>query len=293
MKKVRDFLRRINAPELNAAVQQVKATPTLLADFQQAVNFVALSVTPLKQNQRNIGAINRQQQPRREGTTISFDTQSTALSITDITRVARGRGNRGRGGRFVRGARGGRIGQRGNGRGGRVSTGYYSPNDWAQLTREQQERILTQHGTKRNVSAISVMGNEYEYKYYDDGSYYDAEQFQQGSIDGNPTANNATQQESAIALGEQSMSGGSAGNEFGQRSRARYQNDDRYIGMFTSSQRHTSESQSADTNSSIHNISKIHTTRETMMSHCDDILDPQLDQGFSGGFRVLRLLTFS
>ena len=26
---------------------------------------------------------------------------------------------------------------------------------------------------------------------------------------------------------------------------------------------------------------------------CDDILDPQLDQGFSGGFRVLRLLTFS
>jgi hypothetical protein len=25
---------------------------------------------------------------------------------------------------------------------------------------------------------------------------------------------------------------------------------------------------------------------------CDDILDPQLDQGFSGGFRVLRLLTF-
>ena len=26
--------------------------------------------------------------------------------------------------------------------------------------------------------------------------------------------------------------------------------------------------------------------------NCDDILDPQLDQGFSGGFRVLRLLTF-
>jgi hypothetical protein len=25
---------------------------------------------------------------------------------------------------------------------------------------------------------------------------------------------------------------------------------------------------------------------------CDDILDPQLDQGFSGGFRVLSLLTF-
>jgi hypothetical protein len=113
------------------------------------------------------------------------------------------------------------------------------------------------------------MGNEYEYEYYDDGSYYDAEQFQQGSIDGNSTANNATQQVSAIASSEQSMNGGNAGNEFGQRSRARYQNDDRYIGMFTSSQRHTSESQSADTNVSIHNISKIHTTRETMMSHLE------------------------
>jgi hypothetical protein len=47
-KKVRDFLLRINAPELAAAKQQVHATPTLLANFQDAANFIALSVTPLK-----------------------------------------------------------------------------------------------------------------------------------------------------------------------------------------------------------------------------------------------------
>jgi hypothetical protein len=35
-KKVRDFLTRINAPELAAAKQQVRATPALLANFQEA-----------------------------------------------------------------------------------------------------------------------------------------------------------------------------------------------------------------------------------------------------------------
>ena len=49
-KKVRDFLTRIKAPELAAAKQQVRATPTLLVSFQDSANFIALSVTPLKQN---------------------------------------------------------------------------------------------------------------------------------------------------------------------------------------------------------------------------------------------------
>lgn len=56
-KKVRDFLSRINAPELAAAKQQVRATPTLLADFQEAANFIALSVTPMKIASREIGAL--------------------------------------------------------------------------------------------------------------------------------------------------------------------------------------------------------------------------------------------
>jgi len=56
-KKVRDFLRRIHSPELTAAVQQVKASPAMSASFPQAVNFIALSVTPVKVPQRTIGAL--------------------------------------------------------------------------------------------------------------------------------------------------------------------------------------------------------------------------------------------
>lgn len=46
-KKVHDFLTCINAPELATAKQQVKATPALLNNFQEAANFIALSVTPI------------------------------------------------------------------------------------------------------------------------------------------------------------------------------------------------------------------------------------------------------
>jgi hypothetical protein len=65
MEKVWDFIRQINSPELTAAVQQVKANPILLEDFQQRVNFIALNVTPVKTPQRNIGAITQgQNQPQ-------------------------------------------------------------------------------------------------------------------------------------------------------------------------------------------------------------------------------------
>jgi hypothetical protein len=50
-KKVRDFLSRIKASELQASIQQVRATPELSALFTAAANFINLSVIPLKQNQ--------------------------------------------------------------------------------------------------------------------------------------------------------------------------------------------------------------------------------------------------
>ncbi len=57
-KKIRDFLIKIKAPELQAAVQTIKATAHLLTNFQEATNFIALSVKPLmKQNQRLIATI--------------------------------------------------------------------------------------------------------------------------------------------------------------------------------------------------------------------------------------------
>jgi hypothetical protein len=91
-KKVRDLIRHINSPELTAAVQQVKANPAFLANFQQAVNFIVLSVPTVKQSLRNIGAVEQQQgQGSRKPSTQSFqeitlDTQSATSSLTNFTR---------------------------------------------------------------------------------------------------------------------------------------------------------------------------------------------------------------
>jgi hypothetical protein len=66
MKKVRDFLTRIEAPELSAVKQQVKATANLMMNFKEAVNFISLSVVPLKQAHCNVATIdtdNRQSNP--------------------------------------------------------------------------------------------------------------------------------------------------------------------------------------------------------------------------------------
>lgn len=56
-KKVRDLLARIKASELAAAKQQMKATAALAASFQEAANFIALSITRVKSNQRIIATI--------------------------------------------------------------------------------------------------------------------------------------------------------------------------------------------------------------------------------------------
>jgi hypothetical protein len=56
-KKVRDFLNCIKSAELAAAKQQVKATAQLLNNFEEAVNFIALSVTPLKQPNRMVAGL--------------------------------------------------------------------------------------------------------------------------------------------------------------------------------------------------------------------------------------------
>ena len=58
-KKVRDLLSRIKAPELQAAVQTVRANEDMTDNFQRAANFLALSIrTPAKQGQRIIGNVN-------------------------------------------------------------------------------------------------------------------------------------------------------------------------------------------------------------------------------------------
>ena len=202
-KKVRDFLNRINAPELQAAKQQVRSDMNMRGSFQAAANFIALSVTPAKQSNRNVG------------------------SATTDPRGGRGRGGRGgRQGRqpgMGRGSGRGRsngnshgrgrgrgFGARGRGdKGNNHNTGYYTDEEWAALSREQRDSILEARGTKRNVGAIETEGGTNAPQAADPAT-------------SNNSNGNSTQ---------------GAGDEFGRRGRQRGTS---YIGMLHTSQRQIS-----------------------------------------------------
>ena len=66
-KKVRDFLNRINALELQAAKQTVRASATMSTNFQEAANFIALSVMPAKQSTRHVASANTTDQGEHNG----------------------------------------------------------------------------------------------------------------------------------------------------------------------------------------------------------------------------------
>jgi hypothetical protein len=143
-KKVRDFLARIKANELQATVQQVRATPALSASFVEAANFVTLSVTPLKQTQRNIGAV-------------GIHNASCYGGKDD--RKQSGRADNG--GQNPSGRGRGRFGQHGRGHGhtqgrGTTHTGYYSAQDWQALSADQRTRVLEARGTKRSISGVET-----------------------------------------------------------------------------------------------------------------------------------------
>jgi hypothetical protein len=121
-KKVRDLLTRIKAPEFVAAKQQVRATDRLSNSFEEAANFLALSLVPLKVATRQVA---------------SAATTPSATTGTGLSHSVGGRGGgRGRGRGRGRGhARGGR------GR-GRLRTTYYTPEEWYNLTQDQRSRVL-------------------------------------------------------------------------------------------------------------------------------------------------------
>jgi hypothetical protein len=133
-KKVRDFLNRINAQELQAAKQQVRCDANMSSNFLAAANFIALSVIPAKQSSRHVAA-------------------TSTDWISQTGRGGRGKGGRGNNGRQGGGGRGhnqskgrGNYQNRGHGRssggqgrGGRSggnNTGYYTNEEWAALSRE-------------------------------------------------------------------------------------------------------------------------------------------------------------
>jgi uncharacterized membrane protein YgcG len=198
-KKVRDFLQRINASELQAAKQQVRANENMMGNFQLAANFIALSVTPAKQSSRYVAAAQTDWNPSGRG-----GRGKGGRSNNDRNKE-RHKGGRGGGGRQQnRSGRGGGGRGRGGGRGNQ-NTGHYTYEEWSAMTREQRDSILEARGTKRNISKIET--NE--------------EATEQGNTNGSgadPTANTPT---------------GGAGDEFGRQGRRRTN----YIGMMKSSSR--------------------------------------------------------
>ncbi len=137
-KKVRDFLDRITAPELQAARQQVLSDANMMSNFQSAANFVSLSVPSTKQSTRyvaSLGTKTEHQGGRGRG-----------------RGTGRGGGGRGRGG----GRDGGRDGRgRGRGRGG-PNTRYHSAEEWSKLSHEERMKILEARGTKRSIGPTSA-----------------------------------------------------------------------------------------------------------------------------------------
>ena len=195
-KKVRDFLGRITVPELQASVQQVKATAALMTDFEQAANFISLSVQPLKSQTRTIGSINVDQARRQRGYRPSRGGGRQHFRI--------GRGRQGRGGRgFPHGHQvgRGRQGQR-NSRG--INTGYYTPEEWQSLTPDQRTLIMD---TRSSVDPHQQGDTN-------------RRQISQVVVDNSAVIEDAASALTSPTVHQQSHPiGGNAGNQFGQRSR--------------------------------------------------------------------------
>ncbi len=121
-KKVRDLLKKITDPTLEAAKQAIRINPMYKQDFSLAANFLSSSVTPLtKGRERTISSIKQQQNKQKNSQQNS---------------KGRGRG--------------------GDGRGGSAATGYIQPEDWSKMSREQQNSVLEARGTKRHIEAITA-----------------------------------------------------------------------------------------------------------------------------------------
>ncbi len=149
-KKVRDFLDRINASELQAAKQAVRTSEAMVGNFQLAANFVALSVAPAKSSTRFIASAqtDRSSQQGRGGGHRSGRGHGQSNDHKQSGGCGRGgTGHQGHGGRGGRGK-------------SNTKLGYYSYEEWCALSREQRDSILEVRGTKRNVSEIKIKANK-------------------------------------------------------------------------------------------------------------------------------------
>lgn len=156
-RKVRILLNGIKDNRLQQAKSQILATPTLKATFDSAVNFIAQFLDEKK----SMGIDKESTQQRNIS---SYDSKPGGGRHNN----SYGRGGRS-GGRFSgRGVRGGRGRGRGysGGYGGRgnyisnsnyVSEQYYKEEDWAKLSKEQQQKVRDlrdERDKRRGVQSI-------------------------------------------------------------------------------------------------------------------------------------------
>jgi hypothetical protein len=191
-KKVRDLLNRIKAPELAAAKQQVWATDRLANSFEEAANFLALSIVPLKTSTQQVA-----------GATMS---NNTGGSVS-------GQGNGGGSG-CGKGRGRGRGHGHGHGRGrGCICTTYYTSDEWYNLSQDQKSRVLEARSSASTTgSAGPATGGRRQL-----GSIITAVHDDASAIT-TPTAIVATV--ATTPQGQNVNGGGNAGNQFGQRSRS-------------------------------------------------------------------------
>ncbi len=156
-KKVRDLLAKIQDPRLEGAKQTVRITQGYKDNFAAAINFIAESVIPLARTSRSISEVMTEGRGQGRG-----------------TRLARGgrthRGDERAGGRYTqRGGRGRGRGYRGRyyNRGGRNISArnvpYITPQDWSNMSYEEQQRVLTARGTRRQVEVVGTETQNQDY----------------------------------------------------------------------------------------------------------------------------------
>ncbi len=157
--KVRNLLKKITDPALEAAKQAVRINEQYKSDFAAAANFLSASIVPLtKGRDRNVSSFSRNSnrggggKPRGRGSSRGRG-RNTQQQSGGYQQSGSYQG-RGRGGRsYQHGGRGrGGCGGRYN----NTNTSYVSPDEWSRMSREQRDQILDARVTRRNVEEVST-----------------------------------------------------------------------------------------------------------------------------------------
>jgi hypothetical protein len=147
-KKVRDLLSKITDPKLDAAKQTICITAGYKDNFAAAVNFLTESVTPLTKGlAHNIAEVQIGQDGRNpRGGNGRHGRGCYSGSGGRYQGPGRGRGGRGR-------FQGSRYAPQGRGRGARYVP-YIQPQDWMQMSQEEQQSVLTTRGTLCQIESV-------------------------------------------------------------------------------------------------------------------------------------------